>query len=59
MLTVWALRRVGASLHFDTRRDMNHYLLAISGGMLASGLGGHAQSVAVRGHAAGAIAQDF
>ena len=36
LLTVWALRRVGASLHFDTRRDMNHYLLAISGGMLAS-----------------------
>ena len=34
LLTVWALRRVGASLHFDTRRDMNHYLLAISGGML-------------------------
>jgi integral membrane sensor domain MASE1 len=36
LITVWALRRVGASLHFDTRRDMNHYLLAISGGMLAS-----------------------
>lgn len=36
LLTVWALRHAGASLHLDTRRDMNRYLLAIGAGMLSS-----------------------
>ena len=36
LITVWLLRHSGASLHFDSRRDMNHYLLAIGSGMLVS-----------------------